>query len=201
MPFCQRKKTCARALDGRPRSGRWSGRWIIFPAAACGSRSGASSTVGDGHAFYGVMPAYISEPPAIGTKLVSVYHSNAAWACRRTSRPSSCSIRKPRAAGPISGRALHTEARTAAVSAPRRSTWPGPTRASYWPSSGPACKAASHIDALTRVRKFRRSARLRSRDPARVRAAARGAAAAHRREPWWASASATRRRGRDVIVS
>src|SRR5260370_18472133 len=34
--------------------------------------------VGDGHAFYGVMPAYISRPPALGTKLVSVYHSNAA---------------------------------------------------------------------------------------------------------------------------
>src|SRR5258708_6859368 len=34
--------------------------------------------VGDAHAFYGVMPAYISRPPALGTKLVSVYHSNAA---------------------------------------------------------------------------------------------------------------------------
>ena len=34
--------------------------------------------IGDGHAFYGVMPAYIGTPPALGTKLVSVYHTNAA---------------------------------------------------------------------------------------------------------------------------
>src|SRR4051812_13244823 len=34
--------------------------------------------VGDGgHAFYGVMPAFIAEPAALGTKLVSVYHGNA----------------------------------------------------------------------------------------------------------------------------
>src|SRR3954467_4260199 len=30
-----------------------------------------------GHGFYGVMPAYVSGPAALGTKLVSVYHGNA----------------------------------------------------------------------------------------------------------------------------
>src|SRR3982751_1053209 len=32
--------------------------------------------IGD-HAFYGVMPAYMRKPPAVGTKLVSVFHTNA----------------------------------------------------------------------------------------------------------------------------
>src|SRR5438552_18536690 len=31
-----------------------------------------------GHGFYGVMPAYLEEPAALGTKRVSVYHGNAA---------------------------------------------------------------------------------------------------------------------------
>src|SRR4051812_2452845 len=30
-----------------------------------------------GHGFYGVMPAFVSGPAALGTKLVSVYHGNA----------------------------------------------------------------------------------------------------------------------------
>ena len=32
--------------------------------------------VGTGQAFFGVMPAFIEQPAALGTKLVSVYHSN-----------------------------------------------------------------------------------------------------------------------------
>ena len=30
----------------------------------------------DRHAFFGVMPAYVASTPALGAKLVTVYHSN-----------------------------------------------------------------------------------------------------------------------------
>src|SRR5256885_15090673 len=41
------------------------------------SGEGGKPRSGEG-GFYGVMPAFMSQPPALGTKLVTVYESNAA---------------------------------------------------------------------------------------------------------------------------
>jgi len=45
--------------------------------------------------FYGTMPAYMESPAAMGAKLVTVYHETHTKDCRRTWRPSSCSIQPP----------------------------------------------------------------------------------------------------------
>ncbi len=70
-----------------------------------------------GHGFYGVMPAYLENPPALGTKLVSVYHGNPARGL--PSHLATIVLHDP-ATGElqaiIDGRYI-TEARTAAVSA------------------------------------------------------------------------------------
>jgi ornithine cyclodeaminase len=70
-----------------------------------------------GHGFYGVMPAYLEDPPALGTKLVSVYHGNTARGL--TTHLATIVLHDP-ATGELQavmdGRYI-TEARTAAVSA------------------------------------------------------------------------------------
>jgi ornithine cyclodeaminase len=70
-----------------------------------------------GHGFYGVMPAYMEDPPALGTKLVSVYHGNTARGL--TTHLATIVLHDP-ATGELQavmdGRYI-TEARTAAVSA------------------------------------------------------------------------------------
>src|SRR6188472_4604916 len=124
--------------------------------------------VGDGHAFYGVMPAYISRPPALGTKLVSVYHTNA-----RAGLPSHLAtivLHDPDTGAlqaVLDGRYI-TEARTAAVSA--ASTKHLARRdARVLAVLGTGVQARSHIEALTRVRTFE-EVRVWGRDAGRVRA-------------------------------
>src|SRR5262249_25728316 len=69
------------------------------------------------HGFYGVMPAYLEGPPALGTKLVSVYHRNAGRGL--PSHLATIVLHDPDTGGLLAildGRYI-TEARTAAVSA------------------------------------------------------------------------------------
>src|SRR5690349_14211646 len=70
-----------------------------------------------GGAFYGVMPAFIARPAALGTKLVSVYHANAERGL--PSHLATIVLHDPETgalSAIIDGRYI-TEARTAAVSA------------------------------------------------------------------------------------
>src|SRR5262245_33202305 len=70
-----------------------------------------------GHGFYGVMPAYLEGPAALGTKLVSVYHGNAARGL--PSHLATIVLHDPESGALLAvmdGRYI-TEARTAAVSA------------------------------------------------------------------------------------
>ena len=107
-----------------------------------------------GHgAFYGVMPAFIARPAALGTKLVSVYHSNAErglpshLATIVLQDPDTGALRAV-----MDGRYI-TEARTAAVSA--ASTKHLARRdARVLAVVGSGVQARSHLDALTRVRAF-----------------------------------------------
>jgi len=123
--------------------------------------------VGDGQAFYGVMPAFISRPPALGTKLVSVYHSNA-----RAGLPSHLAtivLHDPDTGAlqaVLDGRYI-TEARTAAVSAASVKHL-ARADARVLAIIGSGVQARSHIDALARVRAFD-EVRVWGRDPARVR--------------------------------
>src|SRR5437868_6934940 len=110
-------------------------------------------TVGDGHAFYGVMPAYISQPAALGTKLVSVYHSNAALGL--PSHLATIVLLDPETGALqaiLDGRYI-TEARTAAVSAASAKHL-ARRDARVLAVLGAGVQARSHIDALARVRKF-----------------------------------------------
>ena len=123
--------------------------------------------VGDGHAFYGVMPAFISRPPALGTKLVSVYHSNA-----KAGLPSHLAtivLHDPDTGAlqaVLDGRYI-TEARTAAVSAASVKHL-ARADARVLAIIGSGVQARSHIDALARVRAFD-EVRVWGRDPARFR--------------------------------
>jgi len=106
-----------------------------------------------GRGFYGVMPAYLADPPSLGTKLVSVYHGNAAR--NLPSHLATIILNDPDTGGLLAvmdGRYI-TEARTAAVSA-------ASTRhlarhdARVLAILGSGVQARSHADALTRVRAF-----------------------------------------------
>ena len=124
--------------------------------------------VGDGHAFYGVMPAYIRQPPALGTKLVSVYHSNAALGL--PSHLATIVLLDPETGAlqaVMDGRYI-TEARTAAVSAASAKHL-ARSDARVLAVLGAGVQARSHIEALTRVRPFE-EVRVWGRDPGRVRA-------------------------------
>ena len=121
-----------------------------------------------GGAFYGVMPAFVSKPPALGTKLVSVYHSNAARGL--PSHLATIVLLDPETGALLAimdGRYI-TEARTAAVSA-ASARHLARQDARVLAVIGSGVQARSHLDALTRVRAFD-EIRVWGRDAARVTA-------------------------------
>ena len=124
--------------------------------------------VGGGQAFFGVMPAYIAAPPALGTKLVSVYHGNAALGL--PSHLATIVLQDPETGAlqaVMDGRYI-TEARTAAVSAASAKHL-ARADSRVLAVLGTGVQARSHIDALTRVRRFE-ELRVWGRDAGRVRA-------------------------------
>jgi thiomorpholine-carboxylate dehydrogenase len=107
--------------------------------------------VGDHHGFYGVMPAYVGEPAALGTKLVSVFHSNAGRGL--PSHLATIVLLDPETGGLLAildGRYI-TEARTAAVSA-ASARHLAREDARILAVIGSGVQARSHVDALARVR-------------------------------------------------
>jgi ornithine cyclodeaminase len=106
-----------------------------------------------GGAFYGVMPAFIARPAALGTKLVSVYHANAERGL--PSHLATIVLHDPETgalSAIIDGRYI-TEARTAAVSAASTKHL-ARQDARILAVLGSGVQARSHLDALTRVRAF-----------------------------------------------
>ena len=108
---------------------------------------------GTDHAFYGIMPAFIKEPAALGTKLVSVYSANAARGL--PTHLATIVLLDPETgalSAVLDGRYI-TEARTAAVSA-------ASTRhlaredACVLAVLGSGVQARSHIEAIARVRRL-----------------------------------------------
>jgi alanine dehydrogenase len=124
--------------------------------------------VADGHAFYGVMPAFIGQPPALGTKLVSVYHSNAARGLPSHLATIVLHDAETGALQAVMDGRYITEARTAAVSAASAKHL-ARQDARVIAVLGSGVQARSHIDALTRVRAID-EVRVWGRDPSRVRA-------------------------------
>src|SRR3954463_11132250 len=121
-----------------------------------------------GHGFYGVMPAYVSGPAALGTKLVSVYHGNAERGL--PSHLATIVLHDPDTGGLLAildGRYI-TEARTAAVSAASAKHL-AREDARVLAVLGSGVQARSHIDALARVRQFD-EVRVWGRHEGRVRA-------------------------------
>ena len=119
------------------------------------------------HAFYGVMPAFMTQPAALGTKLVSVYHSNAALGL--PSHLATIVLLDPETGAlqaVMDGRYI-TEARTAAVSAASAKHL-ARTDARVLAVLGSGVQARSHIDALARVRPIA-EIRVWGRNPERVR--------------------------------
>src|SRR6476469_6821684 len=102
-----------------------------------------------GHGFYGVMPAYLEEPAALGTKLVSVYHGNAARGL--PSHLATIVLHDPETGALqaiLDGRYI-TEARTAAVSAASAKHL-ARKDAHVLAVLGSGVQAGSHIDSLAR---------------------------------------------------
>jgi len=123
--------------------------------------------IGRGHAFYGVMPAYIESPAALGTKLVSVFHSNLERGL--PSHLATIVLLDPETGALdaiVDGRYI-TEARTAAASAASAKHL-AREDARVLAVLGSGVQARSHIDALTRVRPID-EIRIWGRDPAHVR--------------------------------
>lgn len=123
-----------------------------------------------GLGFYGVMPAYLEDPAALGTKLVSVYHGNVARGL--PSHLATIVLHDPETGGlqaVMDGRYI-TEARTAAVSAASAKHL-ARNNARVLAIFGTGVQARSHVEALTRVRTFDRI-RVWGRNPARASALA-----------------------------
>lgn len=110
--------------------------------------------VGPQHAFFGVMPAFIEEPGALGAKLVTVYGGNAAvglpthLATIVLLDPATGALKAV-----LDGRYI-TEARTAAVSAVSTKLLARPD-AGRLAILGTGVQARSHLEALGRVRTLR----------------------------------------------
>jgi alanine dehydrogenase len=154
--------------------------------------------VGHGHAFYGVMPAFIRTPAAIGTKLVSVFHSNAEKGL--PSHLATIVLVDPETGALLAvmdGRYI-TEARTAAVSAASAKHL-ARKDARVLAVLGSGVQARSHIDALARVRDFG-EIRVWGRDHGRVTALLNAAPPHVRGERVAAPSPEAAVRGADVIA-
>jgi alanine dehydrogenase len=109
--------------------------------------------VGGQKAFFGVMPAFIPEPPALGTKLVTVFGSNTAQGL--PTHLATIVLLDPRTGellALLDGRYI-TEARTAAVSAVSARLL-ARDEARTLALIGSGVQARSHLEALSRVRPF-----------------------------------------------
>jgi alanine dehydrogenase len=125
-----------------------------------------SKPAGGGGGFYGVMPAFIPQPAALGTKLVTIYESNAARAL--PTHLATIVLLDPETGellAILDGRYI-TEARTAAVSAVSARHLARPD-ARVLAIVGSGVQARSHIEALIRVQRFE-EIRVWGRDPARL---------------------------------
>lgn len=123
-----------------------------------------------GLGFYAVMPAYLEDPAALGTKLVSVYHGNVARGL--PSHLATIVLHDPETGAlqaVMDGRYI-TEARTAAVSAASAKHL-ARNNARVLAIFGTGVQARSHVEALTRVRTFDKI-RVWGRNPARASALA-----------------------------
>jgi ornithine cyclodeaminase len=121
--------------------------------SARAARQPLRTVVDAGHGFYGVMPAYLEGPAALGTKLVSVYHDNPKRGL--PSHLATIVLHDPETGALLAvmdGRYI-TEARTAAVSAASAKHLAGPD-ARVLAILGTGVQARSHLDALSRVRRF-----------------------------------------------
>jgi len=122
--------------------------------------------VGEQHAFYGVMPAYILGTPALGTKLVTVFGGNA-----QRGLPTHLAmivLLDPETGALLAlmdGRYI-TEARTGAVSAVSVQQL-AREDASVLAIIGSGVQARSHLEAIARVRTLT-EVRVWSRTPAKV---------------------------------
>lgn len=125
-------------------------------------------TVGEQHAFYGVMPAYLPAMPALGTKLVTVFGRNPERGL--PSHLATIVLLDPETGALLAlmdGRYI-TEARTAAVSAVSVQHLARPD-ADVLAIIGSGVQARSHLEAIGRVRTLK-DVRVWSRTPAHVEA-------------------------------
>ncbi|MDQ3420769.1 MAG: ornithine cyclodeaminase family protein, partial [Acidobacteriota bacterium] len=109
--------------------------------------------IGEQHAFYGVMPAYIPGTPALGTKLVTVFSGNPARGL--TTHLATIVLLDPETGALLSlmdGRYI-TESRTAAVSAVSVQHL-AREDASVLAILGTGVQARSHLEAIAKVRKL-----------------------------------------------
>jgi ornithine cyclodeaminase len=107
--------------------------------------------VGPDHAYFGVMPAVINSPAAMGTKLVTVYGANLAKGL--TSHLATIILLDPETGALVAlldGRYI-TEARTAAVSAVSVDRLARPDATSL-AIIGSGVQATSHLEAIRQVR-------------------------------------------------
>jgi ornithine cyclodeaminase/alanine dehydrogenase-like protein (mu-crystallin family) len=109
--------------------------------------------IAEHHAFFGLMPAYLASAPALGAKLVTVYHSNLERGL--PSHLATIILLDPQTgalAAILDGRYI-TEARTAAVSAVSVKKL-ARTDSSTLAILGSGVQARSHFEALAHVRRF-----------------------------------------------
>jgi ornithine cyclodeaminase len=153
-------RTVVAVTGTEPRSGKGG------PAAPKPRSGEGGEPRSGGGGFYGVMPAFVPKPAALGTKLVTVYESNAARGL--PTHLATIVLLDPDTGellAILDGRYI-TEARTGAVSAVSAKHL-ARTDARVLAVVGSGVQARSHIEALIRVQRFE-EIRVWGRDPGRV---------------------------------
>ena len=141
----------ARAADARPHQRDGGRRWRGSPRARWRQPVRTVLEVGPDRAYFGVMPAALDDPPAVGAKLVTVYARNHERGL--TSHLATIVLLDHETgalAAVIDGRYI-TEARTAAVSAVSVRQLARPD-ARVLAIIGSGVQARSHLEAIRHVR-------------------------------------------------
>lgn len=105
--------------------------------------------------FFGVMPASMGTPPAVGTKLVTVFHGNTARGLPTHLASIALLDAETGALEALMDGRYITEARTAAVSAVSTRHLANPTRETVLAIIGSGVQARSHLEAMACVRSLR----------------------------------------------
>ena len=140
---CSPNSTSPRSCPSAISSPRWRRRWRGSRPARCSSRCGRCWRWGRRRRIFGVMPAYVAEPPQLGAKLVTVFGDNLAKGLPSHLATILLLRSRHRRADGGDGRALHHRGADGGRVGGVGQGAGARRRIAGWRSSAPACRRAA----------------------------------------------------------